>query len=172
MVPNSDDENGSTEPEDIARSADAGNMEQLRSLLFGGQMRDYDRRFKQVDERISIELERLSTELRGELLAEREARLSAQQSAATTLDELRLALLTRLDDLDAALTEESASRESALGELADALRDELEARAAVVERALTAERERLRGEKADREELAQLFGDVSSRLARTRDQAE
>ena len=38
------------------------NVEQIRDILFGGQMRDYERRFQELDARIAAELSRLRDE--------------------------------------------------------------------------------------------------------------
>ena len=50
-----DPENGSID--------ESGNVDRIRSILFGSQMRDYDGRFQKLEERLSRE----ATELRGEL---------------------------------------------------------------------------------------------------------
>ncbi len=118
------------EPAD-ASMAD-GNMGQLRQLLFGSQMRDYDQRFKDLAERQSTELTRLRDEQRarvekldafvrgefdrlsGELRREREERLSAAQQLGDHLEalhrDLGRDLGARIDTLTTALGYESRNR--------------------------------------------------------------
>ena len=45
-----------------ANVAPEGNVDQIRDILFGGQMRDYDRRFDELDERSKREAERARAE--------------------------------------------------------------------------------------------------------------
>ena len=40
-----------------------GNVDQIRDILFGGQMRDYERRFNELEERIRREAEKLRSDL-------------------------------------------------------------------------------------------------------------
>ena len=42
-----------------AENAD-GNVEQIREILFGGQMRDYERRFADLEERLTRNVEQIS----------------------------------------------------------------------------------------------------------------
>ena len=42
-----------------AENAD-GNVEQIREILFGGQMRDYERRFATLEERLTRNVEQIS----------------------------------------------------------------------------------------------------------------
>jgi hypothetical protein len=53
--PNQNLENGAID--------ESGNVDRIRNILFGSQMRDYDGRFQKLEERLSRE----ATELRGEL---------------------------------------------------------------------------------------------------------
>ena len=39
-------------------AANEGNVDQIRDILFGGQMRDYERRFEELEERMKRETER------------------------------------------------------------------------------------------------------------------
>jgi LPS O-antigen subunit length determinant protein (WzzB/FepE family) len=165
-----------------AAAADAGNMDQLRSLLFGSQMRDYDERFRRLDERFSAEMESMGEALRtqaetldafirsesdrwsAELHGERVARTEALQQTGAAIEQLRQELSARLDDLDAALGNETSARSGAIAALSSELREALETRAEAVERTLFQERDRLRDEKSGRDELAELFDELSARL--------
>ena len=163
-----------------------GNMAQLRQLLFGSQMRDYDRRFKDLAERQSTELTRLRDEqqarveqldafvrgelerLSGELRLEREERLSAARQLADQLENLQRDLArdlgARIDALTAALADESRNRETGLMAQATQLSDAFDARVRALEALLQQERDRLQAVKPSRDELAQLFTEVAMRL--------
>jgi hypothetical protein len=163
-----------------------GNMAQLRQLLFGSQMREYDQRFKDLAERQATELERLRDEqqarveqldalvrgeldrLSGELRLEREERLSAARQLADQLETLHRDLArdlgARIDALTAALADESKDREAVLMAQATELSDALDARARALEAVLQQERDRLQAVKPSRDELAQLFTELASRL--------
>jgi hypothetical protein len=181
---------GTTANDDAAPGqpgAGDGNMEQLRALLFGSQMRDYERRLRALDERLGAEVARLDDEqlargdevsafarselarLSAELRAEREARTAAQEQTADALEALRGDLGARLDALGAALRDEAGNRDAALLAQADALRETLDTRLAEVEQRLRADGERLQDEKTGRDELARLFTELSSRLHRAPD---
>jgi len=93
-----------------------GNIDQVRDLLFGGNMRDYDKRFKRLEDRFSQENlsfreemfervkaleERLDTEI--DALTEK-ARLERQESDST-LQNLELELKILKNDLNKRLTQ-------------------------------------------------------------------
>ena len=158
------------------------NVDQIRDILFGGQMRDYERRFQelnlrleadlarmaehqdkrlaQMDKRIDDQLEKLSRLVRQEI----EDRSSAiddlesrsQQAARTARAEINKALDALGHDL-------SASDERLRAALAD-LQAASNARAGENEAALLRSSAQLREEKVGREDLAALLGELSLRL--------
>ena len=65
-------------PVQDADSAAGGNLDKVRDLLFGGQMRDYDRRFARLEERLVKE----TTELRDDV-KKRLGALEAYMKAGT-----------------------------------------------------------------------------------------
>jgi len=96
--------------------AQVGNIDQVRDLLFGGQMRDYDKRFKRLEDRFSQENlrfqenllervqaleERLNTEIDG--LTEK-AKLERQESESA-LQNLELELKILKNDLNKRITQ-------------------------------------------------------------------
>ena len=48
---------------------DGGNIDKVRDILFGGQMRDYDRRFQKLEERLLQETSELKDDVRKRLAA-------------------------------------------------------------------------------------------------------
>ena len=52
-----------------AEAAAGGNLDKVRDLLFGGQMRDYDRKFARLEERLVKETADLRDEVKKRLAA-------------------------------------------------------------------------------------------------------
>lgn len=95
-----------------------GNVDKIREILFGAQMRDYETRFRRLEEtllRESAELRDSSRKrfdaletylkheleaLQGRLKAEREERGESHRAAAREMKELGESLSKRLSDLD------------------------------------------------------------------------
>ena len=148
------------------------NVDQIRDILFGGQMRDYERRFQefgqrleaemtrlresqdkrlaQMDKRIDTELEKLSRQIRQELTDR------TQQAARTARGEINNALeglRGELGSLDERLRD-------ALAELGSAL----DARASEAASSLSRTNAELRSEKVGREDLAAMLTELGLRL--------
>jgi len=158
------------------------NVDQIRDILFGGQMRDYERRFQQlndrleaelarmrdtqekrlaqIDKRVDDQLEKLGKLLRQEIqdrnrsVDEVESRL--QQSAWTARGEIATAL-------DAHGQELAATDERLRGALAD-LHKAAQARAGETDSAVSRVGAELRAEKVGREDLAALLTEFALRL--------
>lgn len=165
-----------------AEATAGGNLEKVRDLLFGGQMRDYDRKFARLEERLVKE----TTELRDEVkkrIAALEAymkaeieslsdRLRAEQDARTgATKELTRDLRDRaqefeqktsqLDDLVARTQRDLRQQMHGLHqELADDIRERIEDVLARIAR----EAHELRTDKADRSALAALLTEMAMRL--------
>lgn len=158
------------------------NVEQIRDILFGGQMRDYERRFQelnqrleadlsrlrenqdkrlaQIDKRIDDHLDKLGRLLRQEVqdrsaaVEELESRL--QQAARTTRGEINNALEAHAQEL-------ASSDERQRASLADQ-QASADARAAETEGSLARTGAELRADKVGREDLAALLTEVALRL--------
>jgi FtsZ-binding cell division protein ZapB len=166
-----------------APSADAGgNVEQIRDILFGGQMRDYERRFQELNQRIEADLaqmradadKRFSTlekrldEQLDKLSKAQRQEVGDRNKAVDDLESRTMqAARSQRGELNASIEnlshELSASGErlrTLLGELESALKDH----ATRAGQSLGATREELRGEKVGREDLAALFTEVAMRL--------
>jgi hypothetical protein len=160
----------------------AASLDKVRDILFGGQMRDLDRRFAGVEERLSSETADLKEDLRRRLAAlEQFARVEIEtlleriktehderqeatasvareaQSASTVLDK-KIGLLD--DQLARAQRELRQQILDMHRELADEIRDKIDA---VLAR-LSREASDLRSDKADRVTLAALFTEMALRL--------
>ena len=173
-----------TKPAVRANAAPEGNVDQIRDILFGGQMRDYDRRFDELDERSKREAERARAEFikrfesieqllkdqadkHAAQLKKLDAELKASAEAATVSSErLAKALRTELADVD----EKHDAGSSALrdrvhklaNETAESLRSSQDEISVIIDRMGTG----LRDEKVARDELAGFFSEMALRLTR------
>jgi hypothetical protein len=166
-------------------AADGGadrNVDQIRDILFGGQMRDYERRFQEFDRRLEAELSRLR-DAQEKRLAQIDKRIDDQLDKLAKL--LRQEIQDRnrsIDDLESRLqqaartarSEVAASLEAHAQELAatdERLRGVLadvgkaaHARASEAEAAMARLAAELRKEKIGRDDLAALLADFALRL--------
>jgi hypothetical protein len=158
------------------------NVDQIRDILFGGQMRDYERRFQdlnqrfeaelarmrdgqdkrlaQIDKRVDDQFEKLNKLVRQEIedrngaIDDLESRL--QQAARTARGEVTKAL-------EALGRELAQSDERLRGSIAD-IGASVGARAAEAESALSRAGAELRAEKVGRDDLAALLTEFALRL--------
>ena len=172
-----------------AANAEVGDnkMDQIRELMFGGVVRDFDRRIQDVTERMENELARLAGDYEKRVAA-LEARLDPQlEKLATQLRQETTARTSALDDVDvrfsqaqrtqrseinAILQQHEDSATAAEARARDAL-SQLDARTQAalqaVRDALASARNELGGQKLAREDLADLMAEVSLRLRGTQD---
>jgi hypothetical protein len=165
-------------------AADAAerNVDQIRDILFGGQMRDYERRFQELAQKLEQEAGRLRSEMEKRVSA-LEKRLDDQvdklakavrlevgdrgkaveELEARTLQAARSARAEINGAIDRLQHEQSASDERARKALAD-LAASLKAASASAESALVAARQELRGEKLSRGDFAALLTELALRI--------
>jgi NTP pyrophosphatase (non-canonical NTP hydrolase) len=143
-----------------AEGAAGGNLDKVRDLLFGGQMRDYDRKFARLEERLVKE----TTELRDDVkkrLAALEAYMKAEVESLS--DRLRAEQDSRAGgakDLARELRDVRQQLHAQHQELGDDIRQRVED---VLAR-LAQEAHELRTDKADRSALAALLTEMAMRL--------
>lgn len=165
-----------------AQPLEGGNIDKIREILFGGQMRDYERRFARLEERLVKEASDLRDDTRRrfdaleafvkqelEALSERlqfeqRARDDSVQDLARALKETGQSIERKLAQLDEQtargqreLRQQILDQSKSLSEEIRQKRDEL---AALVEREVAA----LSSDKTDRAALAGLFSEVALRL--------
>ena len=158
------------------------NVDQIRDILFGGQMRDYERRFVEFDARLEAELARLR-DAQEKRLAQIDKRIDDQldklgkllrqeiQDRNRSLDDLesriqQAARTSRSEvatSLDAHAAELAATDERLRSAVADVAKATL-ARAGETESALARLATDLRDEKVGREDLAALLAELALRL--------
>jgi len=176
------------------RAEGAENLSQIREILFGSQMEDYERRFARLEETIAADTAKIHADLT-ERLETLESLLKQELASLSQL------LKTERDERDAAIThvtrelrdagKASDQRTEQLGVLVEKhasrlteslaansteLRDALDERASALGGALEEQRELLaatiereasglRAEKTDRKQLAALLADLAARLS-------
>lgn len=160
----------------------AGNVEQIRDILFGVQMRDYERRFRQLHDKVDAELAELR-QVQAARFEQFERRVDEQFASLNTLvrDEIQ-SCNQSIGDLDSATRSAARlSREQldvAIGnvaaDLADADRQlrglidevgrQLLAQSSASEAALSRQANRLDDDKVGRGDLAAMLVELSSRL--------
>jgi hypothetical protein len=170
-----------TRPVQILREG-GGNLEKIRDILFGTQVRGYEarfaaleealaketaeiretsrRRFEQLESYIKKELELLQTRWK----AERDERSDAAVAHARELRELGESLSRRVRDLDERGTAVERDLRSQLLQQAKDLSDDIQARHEAVGTLLEKRFQELRQGKTDRAALASLFHEVALRL--------
>ncbi|MGA2133745.1 MAG: hypothetical protein ABSH50_15740 [Bryobacteraceae bacterium] len=152
-------------------SPTSGNVEKIRDILFGPQMREYERRFARLEETLLKEaadlrdstrkrfdaletyIHREFEALEGRLRVERDERGAAHDSLAKRIGELNDQTATAHRELRGTILQQSKD----LGEEIERRRQEL---GAILERRF----QELRKDKTDRAALAALFSEAALRL--------
>lgn len=158
------------------------NVDQIRDILFGGQMRDYERRFQELNERIEADLaslrqdqerrfnqldkrldeqlERLSKALRQEVSDRTAAQDDLESRLGQSARSQRAEINAAIDGLGQELSAGEERLRSALAELDAALKDQ----AGRLSQNLARSRDELRADKVGREDLAALMTELALRL--------
>jgi DNA anti-recombination protein RmuC len=176
-----------SEPSDRQRADDAelaggGNIDKIRDILFGVQMRDYEKRFARLEERLIKEASDLREDTRKrfdalELYVKQEfeslsSRLAAEQGArGDAVEALSLGITDTaraFEKKTAQMDEQTAKSQSELRQQildqSRSLNDELRRKYEELTTALEREAAELRTDKTDRSALAALFTEVAMRL--------
>lgn len=178
---------GATEDGRSAGSADvnqpvAGNVDKIRDILFGGQMRDYDKRFSRLEERLLKESAELRAEtkrlfealetfvkkevesLSDRLQAEHQDRETSVQSVTGELRETGKSLETKLQvSVERANRTHGDLRQQILDQ-SKYLVDEMRQRHEELSSTMGRELAEINHEKTDRAALSALFTEVAMRL--------
>ena len=165
-----------------AATPEAGNVDKIREILFGGQMRDYDKRFARLEERLLKE----STELREDsrkrfealemfvnkefaalasrLQSEQQNREGSVQTVARELQEAIRSLDGKLTQFSNQTTETQHDLRQQLLEQSKNLNEEIRRKYDDVSATLAREFAELNNDKADRSALSSLFTELAMRL--------
>ena len=175
-----------TEPQPLQPEAEgvseASRIEQIRDILFGVQMHDYDDRFGQLEaqlrqasdelreafsrryddleRRMQHELESLKTQL----TAEQDARAEAVRTLGRDMQSLGTSLESKTEQLTRHVDAADQELRQSLLQEAKRLSDEMQQKYADLSALLDSELQDVRHVKTDRAALADLLGEVASRL--------
>jgi chromosome segregation ATPase len=166
----------------VGLSREAASVDKIRDILFGGQMRDYERKFGSLEDRLSKETTDLKEEVRrsmgafdqfvkqeleslaGRLKSESDQRQAAVRELTSEIRELKQALQQASAHLDDRIsTVQRELRQQLLDQYRN-LSDDISRKSQEADSALKRESGELRFEKADRAALAALFNEVALRL--------
>lgn len=159
-----------------------GNLDKVRDILFGGQMRDYEKRFNRLEDRLIKECSNIREDIKKRLdsletyiMQEVEALNEGLKAEQTQRDETSKEIAQELKDTTKSLEkkigqldEQTSQKQRELRQqildqsksLDDDMRQKYESILAVIER----EVQELRSDKTDRSTLAALFTQVAMRL--------
>jgi hypothetical protein len=177
--------NGPAKPDGKAPVDDpsAGNLDKVRDILFGGQARDYDRRFQRLEERLLKETAELKDDLRKRLstleqfvkqetasLADRiktehDERTDATKDLARDAREAAKAFEKKTGQIDDLVGKVQRELRQQILEARQSLNDDFRQKIDDVLLRLTQESTELRNEKTDRATLAALLTDMAMRLS-------
>jgi hypothetical protein len=160
----------------------AGNLDKVRDLLFGGQMRDYDRKFARLEERLVKETAELRDEVKKRLgaleaymkaeveslsdrqRAEQDARTGAAKELLRELRETAQQFEQKTSQLDDLVARTQRDLRQQLHAQHQELGDDIRQRVEDVLARLAREAHELRSDKADRSALAALLTEMAMRL--------
>lgn len=157
-------------------------LEKVRDLLFGVQMRDYDRKFARLEERLAKETNDLREDvkkrlaaielllgkevdsLNDRLKAEQEERSNAAKDLSRELDETARLFEKKTGQLDDQIARGLRETRQQIHEQHQQLSDELHRQADDILAKLARETHELRSDKTDRAALAALLTEMAMRL--------
>src|SRR5208282_5784775 len=161
---------------------EGANVDKIRDILFGSNMREYEKRFARLEERLTKssdalredlkkrfdslesyvreEIESLGTRLKNEKAERTE---SLKEQTRESRDNAK-ALEKKLSQLEDALASAQGDLRSRILEQSKALSNQIQKTKDELEGALETEAETLRNEKTDRAALADLFTELALRL--------
>src|SRR5579862_5809970 len=139
---------------------EGANVDKIRDILFGSQMRDYDKRFGRLEERLIKDAESLGQRLK----TEKAERAEAVKEIGVQMRDTSKAFDKRLGSLDDQLTGDTAELRARILEQSKALTSEIGEKSRDMKKLLDQEVAALRIDKADREGLGDLFTEFGMRL--------
>lgn len=186
VAPSSDTAEGpaqSSSSNDVGASkAESGNVDKIREILFGGQMRDYDKRFARLEERLLKEsaelregsrrsIEALETFVKSEFAAlanrlqmEQQSREGSVQGVSRELQEAIKSVDSKLTQFQNQTTDTQRDLRQLLLDQSKSLNDEIRRKHDDVSATLERELAELNHEKTDRASLSALFTELALRL--------
>ena len=161
---------------------ESGNVDRIRNILFGSQMRDYDGRFQKLEERLAREAGELRSELQRQLQAleafmkgeaesmtnrvkaEQSERAQAIQQLAREMGETVRGLELKISNLDSQAAKDIRDLREQLLEQSKALSAEMREKHDQMKGHLEHEAGQIRAAMTGREALAEMLTEVALRL--------
>ncbi|MDX2031722.1 MAG: hypothetical protein SF339_13690 [Blastocatellia bacterium] len=159
-----------------------GNLDKVRDIIFGGQMREYERRFAKLEERIQKEaadaredsrrrFDSLENFIKQEIAAlgdrlrsENQQRSQAAEEITRELRDTARSLTQKLNQLDEHASATHREIRQQILDQSKALSEEIRQKQDEITAALAREARDLRHDKTDRAALANLFTELALRL--------
>jgi len=160
-----------------------GNIDKVRDILFGGQMRDYDRRFSRFEERLVQESAELKEDVRKRLLAleqfvkqetasladrikaEHDERVSAAKELGREVRDNAKATEKKTGQIDDQIDKLQRELRKQILDLHKRVTDDIRGKIDDVLARLSQEAADLRNDKADRATIAALLNEMALRLS-------
>ena len=170
-------------PIDDSTQEAEGNVDKIRQILFGGQMRDYEQRFDAMEKRITQNVDRVSREierrlerldtytrrevdkLTAQIKDERRDRISDGKTAGTELKDLIEQVENWFAEVDEQLASEAKELRKALLDQGNDLSTQIRATHEQISAELQKEADELSDKKLGREDMAALLTEVALRLS-------
>jgi hypothetical protein len=167
---------------ELPANAETGNVDKIREILFGGQMRDYDKRFSRLEERLLKEsnelregnrrsLEALETFVKNEfaslanrLQMEQQSREGSDQNLSRELQEAVRSVEGKLTQFQNQTTESQRDLRQQLLDQSKSLNEEIRRKHDELSTTIEREVADLSHEKTDRSSLSALFTELALRL--------
>jgi len=164
------------------KAGDPGNVDQIRDILFGNQMRDYDQRFQRLEEEVRKELAELGSEMKSELARieqesqknheelgealgrETDQRKEASKKANADFKKTTTDLAAQLRKLEAKLDQRVAELRDQLLAQATALSEDIKKRDDRLSTALATSTRELDEAKMDRSTLARFLINIGEEI--------
>jgi len=161
---------------------EGANVDKIRDILFGSQMRDYDKRFVRLEERLAKASDALRDDLKKRfdsleafvqqeveslhqrLRTEKSERVETLKELTRETRESSRALENRLSQLDEHLVAAQGDLRARILDQSKALLNEIQKSHSEMESTLEREAETLRNDKTDRATLADLLTEMALRL--------
>jgi len=161
-----------------------GNVEKIRDILFGGNMRDYDKRFARLEDRLTSDIERLSQDvfkrfenldnfirsefedLSQKLHSERTERKKDREDSSADVQALQKLTDSRFADAEQQNSAEARTLRTSLHEQGNELLEMIRNAREELTSTIAKEARDLEDMKVARSDLAELFSEVALRLNR------
>lgn len=181
-MPISDFQQHAPPPAPAPDVANLGNLEKIRDILFGSQMRDYDRRFLRLEEKLlketadaredarrrfdSLEhfIKQEIAALGDRLRAENQQRSQASEELTRELRDSARSITQKINQLDEQTSQSDRELRQQILDQSKNLSDEIRQKYDELAAAFAREARELRSDKTDRTALANMFTELALRL--------